>query len=294
LGRKAPFVDAPSTVALGDRARVVLVGDWGSGLPRALYVAKQMRKWLDETPTGYERHVVHLGDVYYSGTEAEYRERFLDPWPTSAGDGTRSYALNGNHDMYSGGFAYFERCLEEDQRFASQRGASYFRIANERWQLLALDTSYEDKDLAGGQLAWLTEHLAGFRGRSILLSHHQLFSPYEKTAPKVYEKVAPVLEAHPAAGWFWAHEHRCLVYRNHQLMPFASCIGHGGIPEYLVKELDEKPKWFAYEYRKRHSTDWQPWNTFGFAVLDIDGDNATFQLIDEDGNVHYKPEAVVA
>jgi Calcineurin-like phosphoesterase len=291
LGRKATFVDDPPTIDLGERARVVLVGDWGSGLPRALRVRDGMARALAAAPDGYERHVVHLGDVYYSGTEGEYRDRFLDPWPTRDGDGTHSYALNGNHDMYSGGFAYFEHCLT-DSRFAAQRGSSYFRLANERWQLLALDTSYTDKDLHGGQLRWVTEQLASFGGHSLLLSHHQLFSPYETTAPKVHEKLASVLREHGAAGWFWAHEHRCLVYRGHDLIPFASCVGHGGIPEYLVKQLPQSPAWLVYEYRKRHSTDWQPWNTFGFAVLDINDGTATVTYVDEDGDDHYDTEVL--
>jgi hypothetical protein len=293
FGRKAAFVDTPATVELGDRARVVLVGDWGSGLPRALAVRDHMKAWLDKTPEGWSRHAIHLGDVYYSGTKSEYHERFLDPWPTTAGDGSRSYALNGNHDMYSGGFSYFGDCLGKDPRFASQQGASYFRIANAHWQLLALDTSYDDQDLHGDQLEWLQKQLEGFAGHSILLSHHQLFSPYESTAPKLHEKVAPVLKQHPAAGWFWAHEHRCLVFRDHPLIAFASCVGHGGIPEYLVKELADPPAWFEYDYRKRHSTDWQPWNTFGFAVLDIDGEQATVRYVDEDGDPHYGPEPVI-
>lgn len=291
-GCKAKFVDDPPTIDLGERARVILLGDWGSGLPRALDVRDQIGEALAATPEGYERHVVHLGDVYYSGTEREYKQRFLDPWPTKPGDGTRSYALNGNHDMYSGGFAYFEHCLA-DSRFAPQRGASYFRLANDRWQLLALDTAYDDKDLHGGQLAWATKQLAGFKGHSLLLSHHQLFSPYEETAPPLHAKMAPLLREHGAAGWFWAHEHRCLVYRGHELLPFASCVGHGGIPEYLVKERNEPPAWLEYEYRKRHSTDWQPWNTFGFAVLDIADETAAVRYIDEDGgDPHYETEVL--
>ena len=290
LGRRASFVDHPADIGLGDPARVIFVGDWGSGLPRALDVGDRIRAELEAAPAGVARHLVHLGDVYYSGTEREYAQRFLAPWPATAGDGTRSYALNGNHDMYSGGFAYFGRCLT-DPRFADQRGASYFRLANEHWQLLALDTSYDDQDVHGSQASWADHHLAAFAGRSILLSHHQLFSPYESTAPGVRAKLAPVLERRAVAGWFWAHEHRCLVYRDHEHLPFASCIGHGGIPEYLIEELDEPPSWLAYEYRKVHSTDRQPWDTFGFVVVDFSGEHAHARYIDEDGITHYETES---
>ena len=52
---------------------------------------------------------MHLGDVYYSGTEKEVEERFLKVWPTEAA--TINRALNGNHEMYSGGFGYFKLIL---------------------------------------------------------------------------------------------------------------------------------------------------------------------------------------
>jgi Calcineurin-like phosphoesterase len=292
-GRKPPFPCRPGAADLGERARVVLVGDWGSGLRRALRVGAQMAAALRETPDGYARHLVHLGDVYYSGTAREYRQRFLAPWPAK-GDlaETPSYALNGNHDMYSGGFAYFS-ALANDARFAGQGGASHFRLASDHWQLLGLDTSFADKDLHGEQARWAQEAISGFRGHTVLLSHHQLFSPYEETAPGLRAKMEPVLRATPATGWFWAHEHRCLVYRGHDLVRFASCVGHGGIPEYLIKERPIRPTWFEYEYRKRHSTDWQPWNTFGFAVLDIHGpDRATVRYVDEDGCNHYTTEVL--
>ena len=47
----------------------------------------------------------------------------LDLWPVTAdqaGAGVTSWSLNGNHDMYSGGFGYFQTLLA-DPRFAAQR-----------------------------------------------------------------------------------------------------------------------------------------------------------------------------
>jgi hypothetical protein len=41
-----------------------------------------MRAELDAgIKAGLEQHVIHLGDVYYSGWEFEYRERLLKYWP---------------------------------------------------------------------------------------------------------------------------------------------------------------------------------------------------------------------
>ena len=52
---------------------------------------------------------MHLGDVYYSGTKKEVQQRFLDIWPKDAG--RRTIAVNSNHEMYSGGFGYFDLAL---------------------------------------------------------------------------------------------------------------------------------------------------------------------------------------
>jgi hypothetical protein len=111
------------------RQTVALFSDWGTGEETARRVMRQIKL---QNPT----HAVHLGDVYYSGTEKEIQRRFLDiidaegPSPT-----TCTYlALNSNHEMYSGGHAYFELTLKT--RF--QQEASYFNLRNAHWQLIGL------------------------------------------------------------------------------------------------------------------------------------------------------------
>jgi len=80
--RRAFNAAPPQTRALSDTARLILVGDWGSGVPRAQKVADQMRVSIDRAlEKGREVHVIHLGDVYYSGFESEYEKRFLKHWP---------------------------------------------------------------------------------------------------------------------------------------------------------------------------------------------------------------------
>ncbi len=100
-----------------------MVGDWGSGLPHARKVSDQMRSYtLQGLADGRDTNVVHLGDVYYAGFPSEYVDRFLQWWPVrpaEAGD-IRSWSMNGNHDMYSGGDGYFDTLLA-DPRFAGTR-----------------------------------------------------------------------------------------------------------------------------------------------------------------------------
>ncbi|MHC4973509.1 MAG: metallophosphoesterase, partial [Planctomycetota bacterium] len=84
---------------------IALAGDWGSGTYSAYQVADRIRELEPD-------YTVHLGDVYYSGTKEEFDRYFLpeDAWPEGK-KGT--FALNGNHEMYSGGRAYFEALKTE-------------------------------------------------------------------------------------------------------------------------------------------------------------------------------------
>jgi hypothetical protein len=290
IKRRAQFnATAAGPIPIANDARLLLVGDWGSGLPRATNVAEQMRKVLDAGAAGRrEQHVVHLGDVYYSGSAREYRKRFLAPWPVKPGEDIGSFTLNGNHDMYLGGHAYYGTCLA-DARFARQEGSSFFALRNDHWQLLALDSAYEDGGLHGDQASWAKDRISQAPGlRTCLLSHHQLFSAHEPGAEVLREKIAPVLATGRIDAWFWGHEHRCIAYAEHESIGFASCVGHGGIPEYLVlKESEPLPQPAVYEYRKQYGEGWEPWDTFGFVVLDLDGDRMEATYIDEHGNRHH-------
>jgi 3',5'-cyclic AMP phosphodiesterase CpdA len=87
----------------------------------------------------------------------------------------RNFSLPGNHDMYSGGYGYFDLILPH---FGQE--ASYFNLRGQNWQLIGLDSGYQEYGLQDPQFEWLTAQLVGWTGKSILLSHHQLFSPYDK------------------------------------------------------------------------------------------------------------------
>src|SRR5262245_43504358 len=67
---------------IANSSRLILLSDWGTGIPRARKVAESARVYLEEAArAGTEVHVIHLGDVYYSGFAAEYDAHFLPFWP---------------------------------------------------------------------------------------------------------------------------------------------------------------------------------------------------------------------
>lgn len=287
LSSRPKFVDgrAPE-VGIADDARLVVVGDWGTGLTWAQAVGREMAKRVAAAKgEGREVHVLHLGDVYYSGWKEEYRSRFLPYWPVrSAEEGVPSWAINGNHDMYSGGHGYFGYLLR-DPRFAAQNGSSYFCLQNEHWQLLGLDSAYHDEDLAGDQGDWVAKKQLASERKTMLFTHHEPFSAYTALEkPPMLERLGKAFEVRPVDAWLWGHEHLACVYQPQPqpYLRFGSCIGHGGVP--VLLEKDEKPHpevtWRAREHRQIFENLWQ---LFGFAVLDFDGPGIDVAYYDQRG-----------
>jgi hypothetical protein len=215
------WVTAPATPdTLPNSLRVAILGDWGSGLYGAPFCAKS----IEADPRGYQL-LLHLGDVYYSGTEKEVRNRFLELWPKI--NGATSRACNSNHEMYTGGHAYFKQTLAQFK----QQG-SYFALRNDHWLLIGLDSAYKEGDLAMDQVSWLSKILADANGRRVVLfTHHQLFSWKEKQTVKLQTALAQFLKDRLIFAWYWGHEHRCMIYDQHTTWGlYGRCIGHSGYP----------------------------------------------------------------
>lgn len=297
LRGKHPFRAEPATpCTIADRTRLVVVGDWGSGLPRARTVATVMRGVLDESAAvGVEQHVIHLGDTYYSGWKREYEKRFLPMWPVRTDEAERipSWAVNSNHDMYSGGHAYFDTLLT-DPRFARQEGSSYFSLANKHWRVLGLDTAWETERLSGPQKAWLEGQVADARSagqKIVLLSHHPLFSAYDAPSPELAYDTAAALADGGVDVWLWGHEHRLMTFAPHMGVKFARCIGHGGVPVYMWRgDNDALPAPANFEYRARFRRGVEYWAVMGFAVVELDGPTMKIRYVNEFGVSHRNEE----
>jgi hypothetical protein len=250
------------------KSRVALISDWATGLEESFNVLRQVAAWEPNV-------VIHLGDIYYAGTQEEVQRTFwmpvqqiLRPQET----GCTVLSLAGNHDLYSGGQAYYALLDQLGQP------ASYFALINDDWQFLALDTGLNghflpDRPtfLADTELDWLRAKLDGAGNRrSILLSHHQLFSAYEETDGHAFNaalrpQIEPLLPRVPL--WLWGHEHNFVVYEPYQGCR-ARCIGHGAIPvayepmavrftdvPILPKTLGQNGAFYSH----------------GYAIVDLDG-----------------------
>ena len=179
------------------------MADWGTGLYGAPVCAQSIEK--DPKPVDL---LLHLGDIYYSGTQSEVHTRFLEKWPKRPN--ALSRACNANHEMYTGGEGYFRFVLP-----AFGQPASYFALQNDNWLLVGLDTVYEDHDLAFEQGAWLERLIeSGGNRKVVVFSHHQPFSLLDKQGPKLVTKLGRLLAQKKIFAWYWGHEHRCVLLRS--------------------------------------------------------------------------------
>jgi hypothetical protein len=275
---------------IGDKDRVLLVGDWGSGIPRALQVATAMRSSLEQAlREGRRCHVIHLGDVYYTGQKREYEKRFLGPWPVRLGDSeaqVSSWCLNGNHDMYSGGHDYFDYLLD-DRRFRNQGRSSYFSLENEHWQVLGLDSAYDDGDLCGEQASWVCHMRTGARNKAgILMTHHQPFSSFEASSGAILDRLRPVLNSGLVRAWFWGHEHRCALYSARENIAYPRLLGHGGVPVWAPH--DPRPGDVTFEYGRQQDEYFFRYGNerflrLGFAELTFDDERIHVRYVTELG-----------
>jgi hypothetical protein len=301
----APFNEMPAEYDdVADDARLVVVGDWGTALPRALDVAARMQEKIGEALAASRQvHVIHLGDIYYSGLETEDQRRFLDLWPVTPGQadaGVTSWALNGNHDMYSGGFGYFGTVLG-DSRFRHQRSpdgkpTSFLRLRSPSWDFIGLDTSWDTDVTSAGQIAVLQDPQGGYVAataagsvrRLVLFSHHQLVSFYGKSdiGSALPAKLAPVLNANRVTAWWWGHEHRAITYQAAGGVRYPRCLGNGSVP--VLPDPDPPPgstPAITWHSTRTVREDGQHRTRFGFAVLDLHPDRIEAAYIDDDGHV---------
>jgi hypothetical protein len=257
--KQIPYI-RPSTVGarpieIKANSKIALIGDWGTGAQPAIQVLKHIKGWKPDI-------LIHLGDIYYSGTPAECTSNFtslIDRVVRASNPDVLVYTLAGNHDMYCGGVGYYS-LIQHLNPEPYKQPASFFclRSADERWQLLAMDTGLNDYSplevdeavtfIEDDELEWHCARLKEFPGRTILLSHHQLFSafsPIGKGDPNGHRSASnPYLlkafnlmsDSGRISAWFWGHEHTLSIYDPFVGLQRGRCLGHGAVP---VSTLDK-------------------------------------------------------
>lgn len=307
--RNHPILRPASAVPdpLPEVARVAVVGDWGTGM----YGAPAIAQAIGNDPDPFAV-LMHLGDVYYSGTSGEMHERFLDLWPTRTGAINRG--LNSNHDMYSGGKPYFTETLP---RFG--QASSYFALQNQHFTLIGLDVAYIDHDIDDVQAAWVEDVIRQAGDRKIVFfSHHQPYSHFENGGGKLrgHPIFGAILRSRRVFAWYWGHEHRCAIFQapDGHFGILGRCIGHGGMPQSRTATIalprETAPDFARAEWRRSSARivegnqlsdvavldgpnplipgEEEKFSPHGYAVLTLDGPTLKEEVRDATGLVIYE------
>ncbi len=292
--------DDALVTTLPDTCKLILVADWGAHNDHAANIRDLIKKETQDATVPV--YFVHLGDIYYSGTRWECI-RLLSSWPLSDENGPikgKSFALNGNHEMYSGGDGYFSIILPQ----LGQK-ASYFVLRSPKWDFYGLDTAYVPACFHSSQDArldvqwtWLKKQMDSAADRKhVFLTHYQPCSANltEHEAGQVLRDQLAELQTggvRPVEGWFFGHQHKCYIYEDQRIPYRARLIGHGSFPHDIQKEkypdsdLSGKPlmafaqlDYRGYESGLAYS---------GYVSIDVTNDLLSVRYVDEDGGLFHQ------
>ncbi len=265
----------------GDKIRISIVGDWGTGTDEAYEVAQQVQSYDPD-------YTIHLGDVYYVGDDPEVQENFLGKqapnspytpiaWPLGK---VGSFAMLGNHEMYGGGKPYFTEMLPICGPSEGQpQKASFFCLETPYWRILALDTGYNSVGvpvlgsipvvnklpvlganckLQDELIEWLQSNVKPQQNKkpTLFLSHHQYFSAFGDGSYPVAAKQLSEFFSGQVVVWIWGHEHRLAIYEqgspDGQIQCYGRCLGHGGMPVECGVPKANNPSVAFYDSRCSH------------------------------------------
>jgi len=287
-----------SAAAGGAAENVVLgaVSDWGSGACETKALAGLVAK---DAP-----HLTfHLADVYYAGTEDEFRTNVLGEPRYEGQEGVAfpkgshsTFLMCGNHEIIAGN----NGLVKQGYKYSGQK-ASYGAWQSDHWRIIAMDTGYNSYNFFfGGKrniasentnapnpeevVDWLTnvlhlDNASDTRG-IVLLSHHQPLSDWEHAYLGAADQLQKILPAGRTVLWFFGHEHRLALYGKSQLQNtdfyiLPRMVGNGGFPETPVdpKRHTTLVAWDNRTYQKWPSDLGGEYRTgfLGYFKLEISG-----------------------
>jgi Calcineurin-like phosphoesterase len=294
----------PSTITIG------IVSDWATGTPEAREIGLNLK-------TKKPDYTVHLGDTYFVGTTEEIEANFgQGNWPRG---NTATFALLGNHEMYSRGIAFFDKLLPSlglrtgDDVYEGQQ-AGFFCLENDHWRILGLDTGYHSITKVPGLemfswfagdghfdpilMNWLKNtvklgDLTDKRGL-LILTHHQYISGFrdESEFQMPASQLASLIGKDRPVIWLWGHEHKLSVFEKAQvgdgITAYGRCIGHGGMPIELngndfIPSARRKgfPKLLAFDKRQKGIILDTPVGHNGYVLAKIMSEQLVLEYRDE-------------
>lgn len=236
-----------------NKIKIAIVGDFGTG---DIYQETTFKSIIGSQIDGKLDAIIHLGDIYYTGLPSECENFWNIIEKNNINDKVPFWAIPGNHEYFCQGQGYFgslinkKRLGDVDNKVFQER--SYFSLEDDilKIQILALDTGYKSSNIPGEisnystnicdkQLSWAQNRLSFAKNKgykTILLTHHPLFSAYWKYNPynkKLRDEI--LTSGQDITLWAWGHEHRMTVYNGsfcNNMIHKCICAGNGAMPEH--------------------------------------------------------------
>ena len=244
-----------------DTLHFAVIGDNGDGDRPQYEIGKQMANWYGRFKFPL---VVMMGDnIYGSDRPQDFVTKFESPYKFLLDNGVKFYASLGNHDS-------------REQRYYklfNMDGKLYytFKAPKEDVRFFALETTYMDQD----QVKWVEDELKNANEKwKIVFFHHPLYSSAGTHGSQL--KLRAVLEP------LFIKYNVSLVLNGHD-HTYERIKPQNGI-QYFVEGSSGKLR--AGDLRRN-----SPLTAFGndttrtFILMEIEGDNCTFNTIDMEGNV---------
>jgi hypothetical protein len=295
---KHPFNSSPVVTTIDDTLKIAIAGDWGTGDWRTSANPSPSTKVCKQIAILQPNLTIHLGDVYYAGSQDEETHILVKSWPRgSAG----SLALNSNHEMYSGCGPYFDAIGASP--FLMQNQCSYFALENKNWVVVGLDSAYFadeygmyregslSRDGKGVEQVDFLRAQAAKKKKLILLTHHNGLAEDGSSEMAIWSQVMGAFpkDAGPEY-WYWGHMHAGVWYNvqsNGAAVVNCRCCGHGALPCGQAPNLSKSTNIIWNEDRCAGDPDIPQRVLNGFAVISLDGPKITETFYDEHGGVAY-------
>jgi hypothetical protein len=248
-----PAVDLPLKPK---SVRFAVIGDSGTGDRAQFEVAREMevyRKAVDFT------FVLMLGDNIYGGDRpADFARKFEEPYRPLLDAGVSFYASLGNHDNPD----------QSHYKFFNMGGKRYYSFKKNDVAFFVLDSTYMNPT----QLNWLEGQLRDSTATwKICYFHHPLYSHarFHGSDLDLRSVLTPLFEKYGVNAVFSGHEH---VYER--LKPqdniYYFILGNSGQLRYHNLRRSDQTK-VGFDSDR------------GFMVVEVDGDQFSFQTISRTG-----------
>lgn len=313
-----PTPDKAYKAAIGagqDSVSIAIIGDWGCGAYGDEFgghgPAVAVMNAVKDLNVDY---VVHLGDVYYCGTDAnrfppnEEQNKLLDTWDTGLTEGGRSFTINSNHEMYGAAKGLIDVALAPGTPFGHQNTAPYFALTYNDWVIIGLDSAYFDPSMLymkgainDPQQQKFVNSLGDLSDKKVLtMTHHNpmiydgsAITKHKRTKKTLWGDMKALLGKQPDV-WYWGHLHLGVVYNEHSVLgapqgktgatTTCRCVGHSAMPYGNAHGMVPKN---VHYYANTPLTKGSKQMQNGFAVLTLNSDGSfaeTFYEVTSNGD----------